>query len=185
MVPDLYLHFWWHFHKTTMARRKKRIGVGAQCSVLIKRLHPQNLIAEYHPNYSANERLHDVVVVRQASVTRRGNQFIAIFITHPSFQGSDAIHVAKRFCVVKQEGDPQEFFDDDRVKEEVAIDDDGNFVPEIDPEVFTASNRTEDIALVQNQGYDVDDDNEPAPENVRYFIFMVRFCQFPQMVRDK
>jgi hypothetical protein len=42
--------------------------------------------------------------------------------------------------VVKQEGDPQEFFDDDRVKEEVAIDDDGNFVPVIDLEVFTASN---------------------------------------------
>ena len=149
-----------------MARGKKRIGVGAQCSVLIKRLHPQNLISEYHPNYSANERLHDVVVVRQSSVTRRGNQFIAIFVTHPSFQGSDAIHVAKRFCVVKQEGDPQQFFDDDRVEEEVAIDDDGNFVPEIDPEVFTASNCAEDIALLRNQGYDVDDDNEPAPENV-------------------
>ena len=166
MVPDLYLHFWCHFHKTTMARGKKRIGVGAQCSVLIKRLHPQNLISEYHPNYSANERLHDVVVVRQSSVTSRDNQFIAIFVTHPSFQGSDVIHVAKRFCVVKQEGNPDEFFDGDHAQDEVAMDNDGNFIPEIDPQVFLSSNWAEDIALVHNQGYDVDNNNEPVPKNI-------------------
>ncbi len=149
-----------------MARGKKRIGVGARCSVLIKRLHPQNLITQYHQNYSANERLHDVVVVRQSSITRRGNEFIAIFVSHPSFEGCDAIYVAKRFCVVKHEGNPDGFFDNDHVQETVAMDDDGNFVPEIDPQVFSATNRAEDIALVRNQGYDVDDDNEPAPENV-------------------
>jgi hypothetical protein len=32
--------------------------------------------------------------------------------------------------------------------------------------VFFASNRAKDIALVCNQGYDVHDDNKPAPENV-------------------
>ena len=145
IVPPFSPH---HFHKTAMARRKKRIGVGALCSVLIKRLHPQNLITQYHLNYSANEPLHDVVVVRQASVTCRGNQFIAIFVTHPSFRGSDAIHVAKRFCVVKQEGNPNEFFDDDHVQDEVAMDNNGNFIPEIDPQVFLSSNQAEDIALV-------------------------------------
>ena len=32
--------------------------------------------------------------------------------------------------------------------------------------VFTASNQAEDIALVRNQGLNVDDDIEPAPDNV-------------------
>ena len=32
--------------------------------------------------------------------------------------------------------------------------------------MFSASNRAEDIALVRNQGHEVDDDNDPAPENI-------------------
>ena len=54
--------------------------------------------------------------------------------------------------MVKQEGNPDEFFDDDRVQDQVAMDNDGNFIPEIDSQVFFASNRAEDIALVRNQG---------------------------------
>ena len=91
-------------------------------------------------------------MVRQSGITRRGNNFIGVFVSHPSFQGSDAIYVAKQYCVVKQEGNPDEFFDDDHVQDEVAMDNDGEFIPEIDPEVFLSSNRAEDIALVCNQG---------------------------------
>ena len=65
--------------------------------------------------------------------------------------------------MVKQEGNPAGFFDDDRVQDQVAMDNDGNFIPEIDPQVLFASNCAQDIALVRNQGYDVDNDNEPAP----------------------
>ena len=36
----------------------------------------------------------------------------------------------------------------------------------IEADVFNASNRTEGINLVSNQGLEVDDDMEPAPENV-------------------
>ncbi len=35
--------------------------------------------------------------------------------------------------------------------------------------VFNAQNRAEDIALVQNMGFEVDDDNKPAPENIQTF----------------
>ncbi len=37
---------------------------------------------------------------------------------------------------------------------------------EIPDEIFRAGNRAEDIALVRGQGFEVDDDNDPAPENV-------------------
>ena len=37
---------------------------------------------------------------------------------------------------------------------------------EIGEDIFRAGNRAEDIAIVRGQGFEVDDDNEPAPENV-------------------
>ena len=37
---------------------------------------------------------------------------------------------------------------------------------EVVPEIFHAGNSAEDIAMVRNQGLDVDCDNDPAPENV-------------------
>jgi hypothetical protein len=37
---------------------------------------------------------------------------------------------------------------------------------EIPDEIFHAGNRAEDIALVQGQGFEVDDNNDPAPENI-------------------
>ncbi len=36
----------------------------------------------------------------------------------------------------------------------------------IDPALFASGNRAEDIAFVRNQGLQVDDNNEPVPENV-------------------
>ena len=41
---------------------------------------------------------------------------------------------------MKQEGNPDGFFDDDHVQYEVAMYNNGNFLPEIDPQVFFALN---------------------------------------------
>ena len=45
----------------------------------------------------------------------------------------------------------------------VYIDEQGEKIADF---VFIAQNRVEDIALVRNMGFEVNDDNEPAPENV-------------------
>jgi len=37
---------------------------------------------------------------------------------------------------------------------------------EIGENIFRSGNRAEDIANVRGQGFEVDDDNDPAPENV-------------------
>ena len=68
--------------------------------------------------------------------------------------------------MVKQEGNPDEFFDDDCVKDKGAMDNKRNFLPEIDPEVFLSSKQARNIAMICNQGCDVDDNNKPALENV-------------------
>ena len=36
----------------------------------------------------------------------------------------------------------------------------------IDDDVYFAQNRAEDIARVRNEGFEVDDDNDPAPKNI-------------------
>jgi hypothetical protein len=76
------------------------------------------------------------------------------------------IYIAKQYRVVKQEGNPDGFFDADHVQDKGTMDNEGNFLPKIDLHVFFALNHAEDIALVHNQGCNVDDDNRPAPENV-------------------
>jgi hypothetical protein len=36
----------------------------------------------------------------------------------------------------------------------------------IHDDIYFAKNRAEDIARVRNEGFEVDDDNDPAPENI-------------------
>ena len=70
-----------------------------------------------------------IVMMNQASMTHHGNEFADIFVIHPSYQDSKVIYVAKCFCVLTQEGDPDGFFDD-CVENAVAMDYNGNFDPE-------------------------------------------------------
>ena len=64
---------------------------------------------------------------------------------------------------MKQEADSNGFFDDHvRVREAVAMDDDGNFMNEIGPQVFFfCKNHAMDIAMV-------DDDNKSSPLNISH-----------------
>ena len=103
-------------------------------------------------------------MTHQVEATRRGHTFVGILLNHPSFQGSDAI-VAKCYAVVRHEG-PKEGLFDNTLEDAVALDDDGNFMQEVDPQLYFATNCAENIVMVCNQGYNVDDDNEPAPENI-------------------
>lgn len=80
------------------------------------------------------------------------------------------ITVPRRFVKVKMEGVPNMFFDSPQVPpltqnnpSETAVD---TTEEEQDPASNICRDLAEDIALVRNQGYDVDDDNKPAPENV-------------------
>ena len=77
--------------------------------------------------------------------------------------------VADKFLSITAEGDPNEFFDTTPTPAPQANE---NTTPAQqddiidDPATANPTGRAEDIALVRNQGLDVDDDNEPAPENV-------------------
>ena len=79
-----------------------------------------------------------------------------------------------RWVRVDEEGDDSQFFDEaDEVGGEEEVQNGSDMVMEdgtqLPPEVFQFQYRrpnTEDLANIQAMGFGVDDDNEPAPENV-------------------
>ena len=150
-------------------RKKKRLGVGARCTVLFKRLHPKDVVVAKFPNYGAQDRLDDLVVTKKEQVTRKGHSYPAIFFSSKSFPDKSSLYTCTRYAVVKEEGDPIGFFAAEREEtsllpavEAGAL---NNAVP-IERSVFFATGTAKDILCVQNLGLDVDDDNAPTPENI-------------------
>jgi hypothetical protein len=147
----------------TMVKRTLRAGVGARCSVLLSKLHLGNYVAQHFPNTTRQDRLEGLVATRREEVVRKGKRVRMTFFTHPDHPGQE---FSSSFLKVTAEGDENAIFEDvaPAAFGETGIAED---VPEpIDESVFEATNNAEDIALVLAQGLDVDDDNEPAPENI-------------------
>lgn len=102
---------------------------------------------------------------------------MATFFSSPSVHGH-TLHSANRWVKVLEEGNADGYWDNPRASTaaaggNAATNTDTDGAPEqqqegapIDESVFNASNRAEDIARVRNEGYEVDDDNDPAPENI-------------------
>ena len=67
-------------------RRKKRNGVGAKCSVFLKRLHQKKTANDRYPNETAQQRVSDLLVIKRdvRKVTRR-DQEITVF-RHVDFE---------------------------------------------------------------------------------------------------
>jgi hypothetical protein len=155
---------------STMTRaRALQPGEGAQCSVLISCLHPKDRINKHIVNWTAVDRLHDLIAIRKENTTRRGRTYPAIFFTSESLPGEE-VYCAVRYVKVTTAG-RNVWGNDAPVVEPTAGDpaerpsvvDNG---VEIDREVLRSTNRQEDIDFVRAQGLDVDDDNDPAPENI-------------------
>ena len=154
-----------------MARRNhRRLGDGARCSVLLSKLRPSERVADAFPNSESTQRLDDLVALRRQRVTRRGLSYEAIFFSSASIPNIE-VPAARRFVVVVEQGPDKGLWDE--VANNPAPgnpplpDGDADHIPiPIENEIFNLRGTAEDIAMVRNQGFDVDDDNEPVPKNV-------------------
>ena len=89
-----------------------------------------------------------------------------IVFRHDTFETAE-VYCVKRWAKVNIEGGAEHFFDSNTVSATETGDTiESELIVEIDPSVLHAGNRAEDIALVRAQGLMVDDDNDPAPENI-------------------
>ena len=150
-----------------MARnRGKKPGVGAVCRAFVKYMHPSELMRNKFVNITAQLKISDLIAIRQEVRRVRRKEQMCIIFRHPYWENQE-IYCCKRWVRVLQEGHQDHLFDPPSLTvddlrtpntEEEGID--------IPVEVFRSNASAEDIANVRRLGLDVDDDNEPAPENI-------------------
>ena len=101
---------------------------------------------------------------------KRRQQRVIVF-RHDTFEEME-IYCVRRWVKIVVEGSAEHYFEEDNNQQQNA----GGPVATnatvqeneqvLDEQIFNAGNNAEDIALVLNQGLNVDCDNEPAPENI-------------------
>lgn len=144
----------------------KRLGEGALCRALIKHIRPTAAVKAAFPNSLPTARLEDLLAIRREQKTRRGLTYDAVFFSSESIIDVE-LSVAKRYITVIEEGPPDLLWNESGEQAPVIEGAVSLHVPvEIDQGIFSLTGTAEDIALVRNQGFDVDDDNEPVEENI-------------------
>jgi len=162
-------------------KQSKRLGVGAECSVLVKFIHPSRLVSQTIINPKNNQRLERLLAIREEKKKVHGKEMSCIIFRHDDFENIE-LYCIRRWVKVDKEGPETQFFEDPQEAGVNVVDcfgvtsstsrTDGSNVGEninkvelpVNFESF--QNNTEDIMMMRNMGFDVDDDNDPIPENV-------------------
>ena len=145
--------------------KRLRHGVGAKVSVYKKFLHPRKDVSTRFPNYTKNEVLDNLLVIAQEEKLVSMRQQVCLTMRHDDFDDGQILHAVARYCKVIEEEPIESLFitsplNNVENNENVAAADDENGGREI-PRVLN-----EDISNFLAQGFEVDDSNEPAPENI-------------------
>ena len=147
---------------------KKKLGVGAKCTILMKFLHPSKVIADKYPNQTAHSVMENCLCVGRDQKKIRNQEKDVVIFCHDDLPNK-VIYCVPKWPKVNEEGAAEHFFEETMPTPNIP--DDGNTLQEeqqqeIPQEVQHARNVWEDIALVRAMGFMVDDDNNPAPENI-------------------
>ena len=134
-------------------KQRMRLGQGAQYSVLLKNLRPSTVVSGHLPNVLPTQRLDDIGVSHQSQVTCRGLSYKAVFFSFATIPG-ETLHCAKSFVFLREDGLVEGLFEKDSAPPPPEIEYLTAPPPArgdpIEADVFNASNRAEDIALVRN-----------------------------------
>ena len=145
----------------------KLLGEGSVCSVLLRKLHPQDVVSHAFSNHITTDRLSDLVAVKQGQGCRAGGGVtkVAVFFSTPSIPDVE-VWAAIGFTKVLTSCDPSKVFAPATTSTTAA----SAALPGtagVDREGLHLTNDLdEDIARVRELGLTVDDDREPAEENV-------------------
>jgi hypothetical protein len=148
-------------------------GIDATVSIPLKFLHPSEYIREKFPNFTNAQKLDNCTVLRREQKCIRRRQQLAIIVSHESFPGKE-LHCADRYAKVTKEGPPEKFFEKNTARSSSDVQpasiaprpaDEQQEMPSIcfrnfrddDPDLRAAA----EAGLLE-----VDDDNEPVPENI-------------------
>ena len=153
-----------------------RLGTGAKCTVLKKKLKPSITIAAKYPNFTANERLQELEVVRLDYKRVSKERKLVVILKHDVFQDEE-IYAVPYFVHVDEEGPEEGFFAIDEkgkptltpASQAPAAEVNADGTLRIPDALLRAVIRPDDPGIqnaINMLNLNVDDDNEPAPENI-------------------
>ena len=143
----------------------KLLGEGSVCTVLLRKLHPQDIISQAFPNRITTDRLSDLVAVKQGKGRRAGGGVtkVAVFFSTPSIPDVE-LWAAIGFTKVVTSCDPSNVFAR-ATSSMTAVSTAPPDTNGVDREGLHLTNDLdEDIARVHELGLAVDDDREPAED---------------------
>jgi hypothetical protein len=127
--------------------------------VLLKYLHSRPIVDARYPNATADQRLGGLLCIRKQVKTVKRKDVACYIFRHDDFEGQE-LHCVCRWSTVKEEGPSGELFDvEPTVTVQTVQEDEEAEMPILEGVAY-------DVDRLRAEGYGVDDDNEPAPENI-------------------
>ena len=153
-----------------MAPQSDNHGVSAIVSALLRFIHPSEHICNKFLNVVQGQRLENCVTIRQEVKKVSWKEQLVLVVRHEDFKNPDnsyiELHGVKQYWKVSQESHPDYFFDTIAPTDENANSQDKSLMPEAVSDHINGNSRTTDMIQALRNEVDVDDDNEPAPENI-------------------
>ena len=173
--------------------KQKNVGVGAKCSVLLQVLHSRRDVIAKYPNAIKNQRLDNLIAIEQKIIVVNKSSQICVVFGHNDFP-NQTLHCVHRYVNIVEEGDSSHFFPKVSSKRKTSSSSSskassnankssqlipanmpphlvGNDHPSMlddnmrDVGRMDSNELAETICQVRDMGMNVDDDNDPLPEN--------------------
>ena len=157
-------------HQKIMAPWLDNHGVSAIVSALLRFIHPSKHIHNKFPNVVQGQQLENCVTICQEVKKVSRKEQLVLVVNHEDFKNPDEsyikLHGVKRYWKVSQEGHPDYFFDAIAPTDENANSQDDSLMPDMVSDHINGNSRTTEMIQALCDKVDVDNDNEPAPENI-------------------
>ena len=142
---------------------KKQHRIGARCTILTKYVHPSHLVRESHVNSDkealSKHRIEVVLVGVEEKLVNRKKQ--SCFTFRSDSYPNQILHAIKRYVTVMEEGPVECIFDEAPVEQQQQQQEEiGVALPSLSGDL------ADDMQRMTALGVVVDDDNQPAPENI-------------------
>jgi hypothetical protein len=152
-----------------MPKKKLTPGIGAEATVLTRFIHPSELIRDKHPNqdkeWKTKNRTTVLLIGQDLKKINKKWQDVYVFRCE-DFENKE-LYAVKRYVCITKEGDKEHFFDS------IVAGEDPPTVEIEEPELLPAlparggdGFEAAEIETLRAAGIVIDDDNEPAPENL-------------------
>ncbi|KAG7340602.1 transposase IS4 [Nitzschia inconspicua] len=134
-------------------------------SAPLRYMRPLKVIQTKHPQIVGTPRIEQLLALRKE--LKRLNKRLQFFIVfrHDDFPNGE-IYCHERFCRVEVGSPPGQLFGDIEADEDVEVVEEVEPTDEIPAEVQPHSVGVDDRFLLRNDGFNVDDDRDPALENI-------------------